>query len=58
MCIRDRACLVGRPWAWAVAANGEAGVAHLLEILRDELAVAMALTGTTDVANLGPDSLL
>ncbi|MCB1026813.1 MAG: L-lactate dehydrogenase, partial [Microthrixaceae bacterium] len=53
-----RACLVGRPWAWAVAANGEAGVAHMLEILREELAVAMALTGTTDVADLGPDALL
>jgi L-lactate dehydrogenase (cytochrome) len=58
MAMGAKACLVGRPWAWAVAANGEAGVAHLLEILRDELAVAMALTGTTDVANLGPDSLL
>lgn len=53
-----KACLVGRPWAWAVAANGEAGVTHLLKILGDELAVAMALTGTTDVADLGPDSLL
>nr|WP_291820762.1 L-lactate dehydrogenase [Candidatus Microthrix sp.] len=58
MAMGAKACLVGRPWAWAVAAKGEAGVAHLLEILRDELAVAMALTGTTDVANLGPDSLL
>ena len=58
MAMGAKACLVGRPWAWAVAANGEAGVAHLLEILRDELAVAMALTGTTDVADLGPDSLL
>lgn len=58
MAMGAKACLVGRPWAWGVAANGEAGVAHLLEILRDELAVAMALTGTTDVADLGPDSLL
>ena len=53
-----RACLVGRPWAWAVAANGEAGVVHLIEILRDELAVAMALTGTSDITQLGPDALL
>ena len=58
MAMGAKACLVGRPWAWAVAAKGEAGVAPLLEILRDELAVAMALTGTTDVADLGPDSLL
>jgi L-lactate dehydrogenase (cytochrome) len=58
MSLGARACLVGRPWAWAVAADGEAGVTHLLQILRDELAVAMGLTGTDDVANLGADHLL
>ena len=49
---------MGRPWAWAVAADGEAGVTHMLEILRDELAVAKGLTGTADVADLGPGHLL
>ena len=58
MSLGARACLVGRPWAWAVAVDGEAGVTHLLEILRDELAVAMGLTGTDDVAKLGADHLL
>jgi L-lactate dehydrogenase (cytochrome) len=53
-----RACLVGRPWAWAVAARGQAGVVHVLEILRDEMLVALGLTGVPDVADLGPDAVL
>ncbi|MEZ5381283.1 MAG: L-lactate dehydrogenase [Microthrixaceae bacterium] len=53
-----RACLVGRPWAWAVAANGEAGVRHMLEVLRAEMEVAMALTGANDLGDLGPDTLV
>lgn len=52
-----KACLVGRPWAYAVAARGEAGVAHILSIVKKEMEVAMALTGVTDVRDLGPDAL-
>ncbi|MFO0696057.1 MAG: L-lactate dehydrogenase [Polyangiales bacterium] len=52
-----KACLVGRPWAYAVAARGEAGVAHILSIVKKEMEVAMALTGVTDVRALGPDAL-
>jgi L-lactate dehydrogenase (cytochrome) len=44
-----KACLIGRPWAWALGARGEAGVAHVLQILRQEMTMAMALTGGTDV---------
>jgi L-lactate dehydrogenase (cytochrome) len=44
-----KACLIGRAWAFALAARGEAGVAHALEIIRNELRVAMCLTGCTDV---------
>ncbi|MDB5447824.1 MAG: lctD [Phenylobacterium sp.] len=44
-----KACFVGRPWAYALAAGGEAGVARLLEILRAELTVAMVLTGCRSV---------
>ncbi|MGO8871107.1 MAG: L-lactate dehydrogenase [Acidimicrobiales bacterium] len=53
-----RACLLGRPWAYAVAARGEAGVAHILQIIRREMEVAMALTGFTDVGELSPTALL
>jgi L-lactate dehydrogenase (cytochrome) len=52
-----RACLIGRAWAWALGARGEAGVAHMLQILRQELRVAMALTGCVDVDSAGSDLL-
>ena len=52
-----RACLIGRAWAWALGARGEAGVAHMLQILRAELRVAMALTGCTDVNSASADLL-
>jgi L-lactate dehydrogenase (cytochrome) len=48
-----KACFVGRPWAWALGAGGQAGVARMLDILRAELAVAMILTGCTNVRNAG-----
>lgn len=47
-----RACLIGRPWAWAVAARGEAGVAQIIEIIRKDLEVAMSLTAVTDVTRI------
>ncbi|MEZ5171116.1 MAG: L-lactate dehydrogenase [Acidimicrobiia bacterium] len=53
-----RACLVGRPWAYAVAARGEKGIAHVLRILRDEMEVALGLTGVTDVADLDESALV
>ena len=42
--------LIGRAWAWAVAARGRTGVEHVLRILRSELEVAMSLTGITSIA--------
>ena len=53
-----RACLLGRAWAWSVAADGERGVAHALAVVRDELRVAMSLTGVTDVADLDRSALV
>jgi L-lactate dehydrogenase (cytochrome) len=41
--------LMGRAWAYALAARGEAGVAQLLEIIEAELRVAMQLTGVTSI---------
>ena len=38
--------LLGRAWAWALAADGQAGVERMLEIIAAEMRVAMALTGT------------
>jgi 4-hydroxymandelate oxidase len=50
-----RAVLIGRPVLWGLAGNGEAGVAEVLEILRRELDLAMALSGAPHVADLTRD---
>jgi len=47
--------LLGRAWAYALAAQGQAGVAAMLGIIREELEVAMALTGQSDVRALDSD---
>jgi len=50
--------LVGRAWAWALAAKGEAGVSAMLAIIKEELEVAMALTGQSDVRALDSDLVI
>ena len=52
-----RAVLVGRAWAWAVAARGEAGVRHMLEVLSADLDVALALTGHASIAAVDRSAL-
>ena len=44
-----KACFLGRSWAFALAARGGPGVAHMLSVMRQEMMMAMALTGCTDV---------
>ena len=53
-----RACLIGRPWAFAAAARGEEGIDHLLRIIREEMLVTLGLTGVTDVNDLDRSVLL
>ncbi len=52
-----KACLLGRAWTYAVAGGGEAGVTHILRIIREEMNVAMALAGKTRLSDLGPEVL-
>jgi L-lactate dehydrogenase (cytochrome) len=52
-----RAVLVGRPWAWAVAARGQAGVRHMLDVMRADIDTALGLTGQTSVAGLDRSAL-
>jgi isopentenyl diphosphate isomerase/L-lactate dehydrogenase-like FMN-dependent dehydrogenase len=47
-----RACLIGRPYAWALAAGGEAGVRHLLDIFQMEIELAMAFSGCVAVSDI------
>ncbi len=44
--------LLGRAWAYALGAQGGAGVAKLLDIIEAEMRIAMALTGSTNVRQL------
>ena len=47
--------LLGRAWAYALAAAGEAGVSHVLELIDAEMRVAMALTGCTRIDEINGD---
>ena len=50
-----RAVLVGRPVLWGLAVDGEAGVHSVLELLREELDLAMALAGARNVGEITRD---
>ncbi|TXT35147.1 MAG: glycolate oxidase [Planctomycetota bacterium] len=53
-----RAVLIGRPYAWALAAEGEAGVAKILELLREEMVSAMLACGCPNVASINRSLLV
>jgi L-lactate dehydrogenase (cytochrome) len=53
-----RACLIGRAYVYGLGAGGKAGVAKAIDILQKELSVAMALTGTTRISDVGPQVLV
>ncbi len=52
-----RGALIGRSFLYALAAAGEAGVIKAVEIMRKELSVTLALTGTSTIDAVGPHIL-
>jgi L-lactate dehydrogenase (cytochrome) len=52
-----KACLIGRPWIWALAARGEVGVAGLLATYKRELEVSLALAGLTRIVDVDGKAL-
>jgi len=50
-----RAIMVGRPVLWGLALDGEAGAAAVLTMLRNELDLAMALSGTANLSEITRD---
>jgi L-lactate dehydrogenase (cytochrome) len=52
-----RAVLIGRPWAWAVAARGERGVRHILNVMKADIDTALGLTGQTSIADVDRSAL-
>lgn len=52
LAIGANAVLVGRPYLYGLGVGGSDGVRHVIEILRDELQAAMALTGRRSIAEI------
>ncbi len=50
-----RAVLIGRPYVWALAVAGEAGVKNVLELLRAELVNAMSACGCANTSSISRD---
>lgn len=50
-----RGVLIGRPWVYAIAGGGEAGLVDLLDVFRREIATAMALMGVNSIDEITPD---
>jgi L-lactate dehydrogenase (cytochrome) len=53
-----KAVLLGRAWAFALAAQGGAGVTRMLKLVDAEMRVAMALTGVTRLAEIDRNILV
>jgi len=51
-------CMIGRAWAYALAARGGTGVAQILDIFNNEMKVAMALTGVTKLTDIDQQILV
>jgi len=50
-----KGCSIGRPYLYGLAVAGQAGATKALHILREELILAMRLSGCVDVASVGED---
>lgn len=52
-----RSVLVGRPPLWGLKLGGAAGAARVIELLREELEITMAMAGASTLADIGPGML-
>jgi isopentenyl diphosphate isomerase/L-lactate dehydrogenase-like FMN-dependent dehydrogenase len=53
-----RAVMIGRPYLWGLAADGQAGVENVLDILRTGIDSALLGLGRASVHDLAPSDLL
>lgn len=58
MALGAKGVLLGRAWVYALAAAGEAGIAHLLQLFEAEMKVALSLTGCPSVRDINRDMLV
>src|SRR6185436_2528394 len=53
-----RAVMIGRAYLWGLAANGQAGVENVLDILRNGIDSTMRVLGRSSIHELRPDDVL
>jgi heme/flavin dehydrogenase (mycofactocin system) len=53
-----RAVMIGRAYLWGLAANGQAGVENVLDLLRNGIDSALLGLGCSSLADLGSDNLV
>ena len=53
-----RAVMIGRPYLWGLAANGQAGVENVLDVLRNGIDSALLGLGKSSVHDLSPDDVI
>jgi isopentenyl diphosphate isomerase/L-lactate dehydrogenase-like FMN-dependent dehydrogenase len=50
--------MIGRAYLWGLAANGQAGVENVLDLLRNGIDSALLALGKGSIDELGPDDVL
>ncbi len=53
-----KAVMIGRAYLWGLAANGQAGVENVLDLMRNGIDSALLGLGKASIAELGPDDVL
>jgi isopentenyl diphosphate isomerase/L-lactate dehydrogenase-like FMN-dependent dehydrogenase len=53
-----KAVMIGRAYLWGLAANGQAGVENVLDLLRSGIESAMLGLGHASIDELTPDDLI
>ena len=52
-----KAGMIGRAYLWGLAANGQAGVENVLDVLRGGIDSALLGMGHSDIHDLSPDDI-
>lgn len=47
--------MIGKPWIYGLGARGEIGIGEILNILQNELRIAMIHFGTTSISEINKD---
>ena len=58
MALGADATMIGRPFVYALGADGQCGVENLLDIFKKEMRVALTLTSTKDISDITADALV